>query len=431
MSDLHRQRAQVLMQQGRHAQAEPEWRQALSGDPDDGGLHAQLAICLAAQERYVEAATEADTAIGLAPDQSYPHYARAVIAFDRNRLAEAAESAEAALRLDPEDADYHVLAGQVGARQGRWTEALAGAERALALDPEHVHANNLRATALVHLGRKDEAGATLAAALARDPDNADTHANAGFAALHRDDPAQALAHFSEALRLDANNEAARAGLVEALKARHVAYRWMLAYFLWMERLPSNVRWGLLVIPIVLQTTIAGVANANPGLAPLLWTLYGLIFCFAIMTWIAPSLFNLILRFDRLGRHALSPAQQAGANLLAVLLTLVAANAVVAAIGPAHIWAPTKLALLLALPASTVFTCDRGWPRWAMAAITAALAVVTLGWCFVGVVVNLKLVDYEATADQAFRVLPSLSSCFIAMLLSQFVAGALQGVRVKR
>ena len=89
--------------------------------------------------------------------------------------------------------------------------------------------------ALVQLGRKDEAQQTLGSALANDPENALTHANQGWALLHRGDHAKALEHFREALRIDPELDWARAGIVEALKARHLIYRVMLRFFLWMGR----------------------------------------------------------------------------------------------------------------------------------------------------------------------------------------------------
>src|SRR5436190_595817 len=143
------QRALILHQQGRHADAERELRQALGMNPNDWAAHAMLALCLAERKEFAQANYEADAAVGL-----------------------------------------------------------------------------------VKLGRRGEAGAAIDAALARDPQNATTHANQGWTLLHQGDPRKALEHFREALRIDPDLEWARAGIVEALKARYVAYRWILMYFLW-------------------------------------------------------------------------------------------------------------------------------------------------------------------------------------------------------
>src|SRR6185295_5916341 len=68
----------------------------------------------------------------------------------------------------------------------------------------------------------------------------------GWALLHAGDAKRALEHFREALRLDPELEFARAGVVEALKARNPIYRVMLLYFLWMARLSGRTRWGIIL-----------------------------------------------------------------------------------------------------------------------------------------------------------------------------------------
>ena len=83
-------------------------------------------------------------------------------------------------------------------------------------------------------------------------------------------PLKAMEHFREALRLDPEMEWARAGIVEAMKARNFVYRWMLAYFLWMARLDSRVRWGLVIgAPGGEQPHLAAGGGRTPALAPLL------------------------------------------------------------------------------------------------------------------------------------------------------------------
>ena len=66
-----------------------------------------------------------------------------------------------------------------------------------------------------------------------------------------DAPPPADTRVREALRIAPENEYARHGLVEALKARHLVYRMMLAYFLWMARLSSKARWAVVIGALVL------------------------------------------------------------------------------------------------------------------------------------------------------------------------------------
>src|SRR5581483_7555851 len=124
--------------------------------------------------------------------------------------------------------------------------------------------------ALVKLGRKTEAASTIDGALQRDPENARSHANQGWTYLHRGEPKLAMVHFREALRIDPTLDWARAGMVEALKAHNVIYRWVLRYFLFMSRLNKQARWGILIGGYIGYRVALNVAQTNPTLAPYLW-----------------------------------------------------------------------------------------------------------------------------------------------------------------
>ena len=70
----------------------------------------------------------------------------------------------------------------------------------------------------------------------------------GWTLLHDGDPRKAMGHFREALRLDPGMEWARAGIVEAMKARSLIYRIFLSYFLFMNRLSGNAQWATVCGP---------------------------------------------------------------------------------------------------------------------------------------------------------------------------------------
>ena len=377
------QRALILQQQGRYAEAEREWRQVLGLNPHDGHAHALLALCLAARKDYGQASREADAAVGLAPDEPFAHYVRGKVLYDRNYYDQAAEAVGQAVRLDPFDADYLWLLSAIRFEQRRWPDALGAAEEGLKADPEHAGCTNLRAMALVKLGRRDEAGAAIDAALARDPDNAVTHANQGWTLLHRGEPRRALEHFREALRIDPELEWARAGIVEALKAHNFLYRWVLMYFLWMARLSERAQWGIIIGGYVGYRVLLGVARQNPSAAPYVWPLVGAYVAFVLLTWLADPLSNLALRLSRFGRLALSRRQAMAANVVGVLIL-----GALAAAGGWLLSDDPRLAALavvlgaLTLPASAAFNTPAGWPRVVMALTAIGLAV--LGLAAVGV-----------------------------------------------
>jgi len=370
------ERALLLYQQSRHELAEEQLRQALASDPQDAWAHALLALCLNEREQFKDATEEARQAIHLAPDFPFAHYAHARVLHDRNHFPEARAAIEEAIRLDSTEADYFSLLAGIHFNEKRWQEAATAAEQGLQLDPEHIGCTNLRAMALVKLGRKAEAGATIDVALAKNPDNSVTHANQGWTLLEQGDPKKALEHFREALRLDPTNDWARQGIIEALKARNFIYAVMLKYFLWMSKLRANVQWGIIVGGYLGNRVLGAMAKSNPDLAPWVLPLRILYVTFALMTWIADPLFNLLLRLNRFGRLVLDREQILASNLIGtcIVLSLLSLGGCVA-FGPAGGWLTSALVYgLLVIPLSGTFRCSAGWPRRTMTAYTVAMAI---------------------------------------------------------
>ncbi len=380
------QRARLLMAQSRWEMARGELLRGLADDGENAELHSLLALCLARTKQYDDAETEARSAVGMAPDSPLTHRVLAAVLFDRRKYSAAGAAAEQAIALDPSDVDAHGILGQIRYAQEDWQGMLAAAEMGLALDPENTNCNNLRATALVKLGRRAEAGQTLEAALARDPENPLTHANQGWTLLETGQHAQALDHFRESLTFDPNMQWGRAGIVEALKSRNFVYRWLLRYFLYMSRLSSRARWGIIVGAFILQRILLSYATEHPEAGPYVWPVLAVYAVFALMTWLAYPLFNLLLLTDKLGRRALTANQRWQALSVGGILL----SAILLAAGTA-IFDSTSLTFLgydsafsiaaLSIPALCVFACSAGWPRWVMLGATAglaALAVVPLG-----------------------------------------------------
>jgi len=320
----HLERAQLLLAQARPAEAEREATLALSTRPDDTQALSLLALSRIEQDKHEGALEAAREAVGLAPDAAYLHYVHAVVLHRMDRTEEAFRAGQEALRLDPADADAFALLASIELARRNWSGALHAAEQALALNPEHVAATNLRAMALVRLGRKAEAMTTVDYALQRAPDDAFSHANQGWNCLHQNDPRRAQEHFREALRLQPNLEYARDGMLEALKARNPVYRVMLAYFLWLGRQSTRFQWGF-VIGIYFSSRIArSLSETQPHLRWLWWPLIGLFYAFVYLSWTAQPMFNLLLRFDRFGRHVLSNDQRTGANWFGAVFILMLA-----------------------------------------------------------------------------------------------------------
>lgn len=369
------QRGLLLYQQSRYEMAENEIRQALAFDPHDAYAHALLGLCLSHRELFKEATEEAQQAIHLSPDFAFAHYALASIMRDRNRGDEALAAINEALRLNASDPNYFALLSAIQFGERRWPAALDAAERGLQLDSEHTGCTNLRAMALVKLGRKAEAGLTIDAALARNPDNSLTHANQGWTLLEKGDPKKALEHFREALRLDPENSWARQGIIEALKARNIIYAVMLKYFLFMGKLSRRAQWGVVLGAYFGFRALNSVARSNPNLRPWVLPLIILYVIFALMSWIADPLFNLMLRVSRFGRLALTRDKVVASNWLGLCLLLALGS-----LAGCFVFGFNSLFLIgavvfgaLLLPVAGTFKCAEGSSRNIMAIYTAVVA----------------------------------------------------------
>jgi Tfp pilus assembly protein PilF len=377
------EKALLLLQRSRYDLAEQELRRILAEDPEDAQAHALLACSLTEQNKLQEAESSARQAIQLAPDNAYCHYIMGWIKVQQDDLPTARRAVEEAIRLDPECSDYHGLRAAIYLGAQRWQEALDAANEGLRHDPTHQNCLNHRAMALVKLGRPEEAQQTIGRALQENPENEHTHANLGWAYLHKGQHEKALEHFSEALRLDPNFDYARQGLVEALKARYFLYRWLLQFFLWMSRLSPGVRGGLIVGAYVLVKVLQNTARQRPEIAPFVLPIVAFYGIFVLLTWIIDPLFNLALRCNKYGRHALSSKQRLNSSIFGLLLLVT----IVAALGGAVTKQPVLFLLalnvgLLILPATRVLTeadtIDRGPLAFAAGmALFGAAAVASL------------------------------------------------------
>ncbi|MCE9606106.1 MAG: tetratricopeptide repeat protein [Planctomycetia bacterium] len=414
-------RGMHLLNLGRTAEAEREFRAALAEDAGDPQAHALLARCLLERKEYDEATREAETAVGLAPDAADVHFALAQVWRERQYPDRAARSADEAIRLDPENADYYAFRALLYFEAGRWNEALTAAETGLRCNSEHVACNNFRAMALVKLGRRSEAGQTIDAALARDPEDAFSHANKGWALLEARKPQEAMLHFREALRLDPTMEYARVGIVEALKARNPIYALFLRYMLWMLKLPSQTQWAIVIGGYFGQKFLGNLADNNPALAPVLYVIIIAYIVFAIFTWLARPVFNLLLRLHPFGRLALSTEEIRETNWIGGYFL-----AAILCFGLSFIpdwWVilrlPSLWIALSTMPLFLVFRCAEGWPRTTMICVVAALGILTIMW---------PAAIYTAEFDTAEQ----LASVFWMIFIGSIWGGQLiAGARVRR
>lgn len=369
-------RVQLLMQQNRLPQAADELRQQLRLDPHEPVAHSLLAVCLLEDaQRLPQAQEEAELAIYLAPEYDFAFYVLALVQHRQRRPQEALAAINQALALDPADASYYHLLGQLRLESGQWQAALQAARTGLSFDSEHADLHGLEARALARQGRGQEASEAARAALGRGAESSSIQAQAGWVALETNRSKEALDHFREALRLDPTSDFARSGLVEALKARYWVYRTFMRFIYWVNSLSAGLRRGLLLGAYV-------VARFVPWLLPFYLV-------FAYLSWFKDPLFDSLLRLNRYGRYALSPAQTLHSTHFLALLGLGLAAGLGMLLGAPlpglGTLALVALGLLFPLVGTERLASQpkqhsySRWAGWALAAVGAlAVAMAMLG-----------------------------------------------------
>ncbi|MCK6481798.1 MAG: tetratricopeptide repeat protein [Planctomycetes bacterium] len=373
------ERARLLFGQGRFALAEKELLEDLADDPEDRDALALLALARSNLGRRDDALGAARAAVRAAPDWDWAHYVLASVLYDRDEYAEAEEAVGEAVRLDPEYADYRRLQAAILVESGEPAKGLAAARVGMELDPESARLRAIEGLALHHLNRPEEAAHSFREALALDPENALAHAGLGRVAVRTGDHRGAEDHYREALRANPGYEWARAGLLDALRARYPVYGLLLRFFEWMRSLPSGARTavfiGIYVLAQVARKTSTSASGATKTMLQAFFVLYGV---FALLTWAADPLFNLLLRLRREGRLLLDEDETKASNAVGALL----AGAALAGVGwllwRRDGWWMAALLLALAMPSTTaIFALRKSWVRTGAGIVVAGTLLAGL------------------------------------------------------
>ncbi|MDB5256146.1 MAG: Tetratricopeptide 2 repeat-containing protein [Chitinophagaceae bacterium] len=374
MPDQLIQRAELLIQQHKFQEAEKVLADLLSQYPTDIRVLALMAEVQLQQDKTDEAETLINSAIGLSPDIGYLYYLKSRVAINRKKYDDAEKDLKEAISIEPTDADFYALLASIKLMRKNYDAALETANTALEHDPENISALNTRSTALLKLDRHEESHQTIEGALREDPNNAHTHANYGWNLLERGDHTKALKHFSEALKNDPNSEYAQIGMAEALKARYIAYRWFLKYSFWISNLTAKYQWVVFIGFIVGFRLLRVLASNSPSLSPYLTPLIIVIAFVAFSTWVITPISNLFLRFNKYGKHLLSPKEILSSNLVGISAFVFIAGVLTYFITQNVQWlAPAALGFSMMLPLGVVF--DETKYKYALPAYTLALGLI--------------------------------------------------------
>jgi hypothetical protein len=244
-----------------------------------------------------------------------------------------------------------------------------------------------------------------------DPENPYTHSNTGWAVLRRGDHKQALEHFREALRRDPMNDHAKAGLVEALKARYWLYRKFLGYMFWVSNMKPGLRWTL-ILGIYFGQQLLGLLTDTPGLNYVVWPVLICLILFTLSTWIMVPLSNLLLRLNKFGRYALDREETITSYFTgAALLTCIGAGIGFLMTGTVGLITLCMWGLVMMIPLASMLG---GKKKYKMFLVLAACAVAGIG--LTAVVITFK----------TGKVMNPLMTTFLyANLGYQFLSNALR------
>jgi len=314
-------RALILIETNRYAEAMQTLGQLLSQNPQDAVALGLLAICRLNNNQKKEALEPARQAVGLAPDNPFLLTVLARTLLYNNQAQEARLVLSSALEKDPTFSNAYALMAQLEYNESHWEAALLQAEQGLEFDPEDETLINMRAMALVKLNRTKEAAETVEYALYTNPENAYSHSNKGWVQIEQGKYEAAVASFKEALRFDPQNEHARDGLKEAIKGKNWLYRGLLRYFLFMGKLSERNQWVVIIGIYVVIRLLRNLSATNEALRPFIAPIIILYMIFAFATWIGKPLSDLALRLHPLGKLALNDDEKRSSNLVALSLIL--------------------------------------------------------------------------------------------------------------
>lgn len=312
-------RAMLLMQHERYAEAQNALKDILSQDPNNVYALTLMAQVYLNLDNLKEAEECIQSAIAISPDDADLYYVKSRIHLQKNEYDIAEKMISESIELDPNESAYFAHWSFIKLMRKQYVKALELADDALALNPENILALNNRSTALIKLDRKDEAYTTISGALEEDPNNAYTHANYGWNLLEKGEHEKALVHFQEALKNDPNLEYAKDGMGEAIKAKNFLYRWFLNYAFWMSNLTSKYQWGVIIAFFLVYKVLNAIATRNENLKVFILPILILMAVFAMSTWIITPISNLFLRLNKYGKYVLSKNDTMSANLVGLSL----------------------------------------------------------------------------------------------------------------
>jgi tetratricopeptide (TPR) repeat protein len=214
-AEAHGNLGAALNYQGKFADAEKEFKEALRLDPELITAHANLGGLLHRQRRLDEAALEEQAAIALDPRLYEAQYQLGMIEIDRGDYARSIECLRTALRLRPGSFDALAGLGAALLQRGRIDEALVVLTEVVRGRPQDGPARFNLGKALQERGDLEAAASQFDAATRLSPDLAQAWYDLGRVRVLQGRQEEAIASFEQATSRDSSSELYRKALEAA------------------------------------------------------------------------------------------------------------------------------------------------------------------------------------------------------------------------
>ena len=205
-----------LKRKGQYAQAEQEFRAAISPGAPNADIDLSLAMVLGRQRKWDDDVTAAREAVSLNPNNGMAHIVLGVALAGKSDWDSAAAEYREALRLNSNDDLAHAYLGLALGGKHDWDGDIKEQREALRLNPSNDFAQANLGVALGSKGDWDGAIAEYQKALGLNPNNDAAHANLAAALGGKGDWDGAIAEYRKAISLNPASDLAHANLAGAL-----------------------------------------------------------------------------------------------------------------------------------------------------------------------------------------------------------------------
>jgi Tfp pilus assembly protein PilF len=217
--------AQVLLRDGRPAEAEKAFRECLKDDPKNPEVLDGLGVSMLMQARYKDSLVPFDKAVALAPENGAYRNNRGVALMELGQFKAAQDdfTVAGASQNSDDRLSATINLGRLWQREGDYAAAESEFSAAIARDPQTYAAFVGRAVARESSGNFQGAAEDFLAAVKLDPSNADANLRLGMVLISLHKSELGKRYLQRAVDLDpAGDTGARARLLlekEALKAQ--------------------------------------------------------------------------------------------------------------------------------------------------------------------------------------------------------------------